>query len=115
MKRIIWIAAFAALAACGGKKTDANKDKHGSGAMAGSSTMAGSGGTAMAGSSTMAGSSAMAGSNAMAGSGGMAMGGSGSAEVPATTDFEDTASKGITDQNLDAKVTEMEKELGSGT
>ncbi len=54
-----------------------------------------------------AGSHAAAGSNA-------ATAGSAAAkvDVPTATDFEDKASKDITDKNVEAKVKEMEGELG---
>jgi len=92
--------ATAGLMACGGKK----KDDGAAGSGSATPTMAGSG-------------SAMAGSgSAMAGSGsGSAMAGSGSsakADVPTEQDFEQQAAKDIDDKNVEAKVGQLEKDIG---
>jgi len=94
------------LMACGGKK----KDEPAAGS--GSAAMAGSGSAMMAGS----GSAMMGSGSAMAGSGsGSAAAGSGSsakADVPTEQDFEQEAAKDIDDKNVEAKVGEIEKQIG---
>ena len=97
MKRLVLIAiATAGLCACGGKKKEEPAAGSGSAVMAGS-------GSAMAGSG-----SAMAGSgSAMAGSGSSAK-----ADVPTEQDFEAQANKTIDDKNVEAKVGQIEKDIG---
>ena len=99
MNKLAIIAITVGLLACGGKKKDEAAAGSGS-AMAGSGAMMGSG-SAMAG-------SAMAGSgSAMAGSGSSAK-----ADVPTEQDFEAQAAKDIDDKNVEAKVGEIEKQIG---
>ena len=102
MKKLAVIAIAIGLMACGGKK----KDEAATGS--GSAAMAGSGSAMMAGSG-----SAMAGSgSAMTGSGAAAAGSSAKAEVPTEQDFEQQAAKDIDDKNVEAKVGEIEKQIG---
>ena len=104
MKRLVLIALVTAgLVACGGKKKDEGAAGSGSGS---APAMAGSG----SGSAP-----AMAGSGSAAAGSGSAAAGSGSsakADVPTEQDFEQQAAKDIDEKNVEAKVGQLEKDIG---
>jgi hypothetical protein len=99
VKKLAIIAIAVGLMACGGKKKDEAATGSGSAV-----AMAGSGSAMMAGS----GSAAMAGS----GSGSAGSAAAAKADVPTEQDFEQQAAKDIDDKNVEAKVGEIEKQIG---
>ena len=111
---ITLLAAALALGAGCKKKEDTAASQGSGSAMMGSGSAEGSGSAMMGSGSAMAGSgSAMAGSgSAAAGSAAAGSGSSAKADVPTEQDFEAQANTAIDDKNVEAKVGQIEKDIG---